>query len=199
MNPQVESASGPRLAPPALHAAFDAALGYEAYLATDPAREGNWRAVERLVTLSEGQQATVRAFVRTMPVLVISGMWCGDCVQQGPVLAAIAAVNSAIDLRWVDRDAHAALAEAVKICGGMRVPTVIFMAEDFELVHVFGDRTLSRYRAIASRSLGPSCPVPNAPLAAEELEASVQDWVNEFERVQWILRLSARLRQQHGD
>jgi hypothetical protein len=26
-----------------------------------------------------------------------------------------------------------------------------------------------------------------------------QDWLNEFERVQWILRLSPRLRQAHGD
>jgi hypothetical protein len=26
-----------------------------------------------------------------------------------------------------------------------------------------------------------------------------QDWLDEFERVQWILRLSSRLRQKHGD
>ena len=27
----------------------------------------------------------------------------------------------------------------------------------------------------------------------------VQDWLDEFERVQWLLRLSTRLRQKHGD
>jgi hypothetical protein len=27
----------------------------------------------------------------------------------------------------------------------------------------------------------------------------VQDWLDEFERVQWILRLSPRLRKIHGD
>ena len=26
-----------------------------------------------------------------------------------------------------------------------------------------------------------------------------QDWLNEFERVQWLLRLSPRLRQKYGD
>ena len=26
-----------------------------------------------------------------------------------------------------------------------------------------------------------------------------QDWLNEFDRVQWLLRLSPRLRQKHGD
>jgi hypothetical protein len=30
-------------------------------------------------------------------------------------------------------------------------------------------------------------------------QAVVQDWLNEFERVQWILRLSPRLRRLHGD
>ena len=34
----------------------------------------------------------------------------------------------------------------------------------------------------------------------EALLAEVtQDWLNEFERVQWLLRLSPRLRQMHGD
>jgi hypothetical protein len=29
--------------------------------------------------------------------------------------------------------------------------------------------------------------------------AIVQDWLDQFERVQWILRLSPRLRRLHGD
>ena len=29
--------------------------------------------------------------------------------------------------------------------------------------------------------------------------AVLQEWLNEFERVQWMLRLSPRLRQKHGD
>jgi len=34
---------------------------------------------------------------------------------------------------------------------------------------------------------------------ADELNATLQDWLNEFERVQLLLRLSTRLRQIHGD
>jgi len=188
-----------RLDPAFLRSTFEAALPYERYLQTDPAREGNWRAVERQVELTPAQQELLAAFTRQMPVVVISGMWCGDCVQQGPILNEIARASARIDLRWVDRDQHRELAEQVRICGGMRVPTAIFMAEDFEPVHVFGDRTLSRYRAIAARTLGPSCPLPSALLPADELAATTQDWIDEFERVQWILRLSGRLRQLHGD
>ena len=29
--------------------------------------------------------------------------------------------------------------------------------------------------------------------------AVVQDWLDEFERIQWMLRTSSRLRQLHGD
>ena len=64
---------------------------------------------------------------------------------------------------------------------------------------VYGDRSLTRYRAAAARNLGPSCPLPGAPLPQDELEGTLQDWVDEFERVHLLLRLSARLRQKHQD
>jgi hypothetical protein len=52
---------------------------------------------------------------------------------------------------------------------------------------------------MAARQLGPSCPLPGAALPADEAAATLQAWLDEFERVQLILRLSARLRQKHGD
>jgi hypothetical protein len=33
----------------------------------------------------------------------------------------------------------------------------------------------------------------------DESAEVLQEWLNEFERVQWMLRLSTRLRQKHGD
>jgi hypothetical protein len=180
-----------------LKAAFDAALPYEGYLSTDPGRAAAWRAVKSELTAP--QRALLGSFTRRMPVLVLSGVWCGDCAQQGPMLEAIAKGSSCIDLRWIDRDAAPELRDAVRICGGHRVPTVIWMAEDFEFVSLLGDRTLPRYRAMASRQLGPACPVPGAALPPDEAAATLQAWLDEFERVQLILRLSARLRQKHGD
>lgn len=182
-----------------LRSHFDAGLPYEGYLATDPSRAAPWRTFERNVALTDAHRSLLAGFTRAMPVLVVSGIWCGDCVQQGPILHRIAEASPKIDLRWVDRDEHVELANEIRICGGLRVPTVIFMAEDFEPVSVFGDRTLSRYRAMAQRTLGAACPVPNAPVPADEVAATTQDWLDEFERVQWVLRLSGRLREKHGD
>lgn len=187
--------------PELLKARFDAGVGYDRYLETaTPQQLENWRRIEAQVSLTPAQQSLLASFRRAMPVLVLSGTWCGDCVAQVPMLRAIERANpEVIRVRLVDRDEQADLAERVKICGGMRVPTVIFMSELFDFVGLLGDRTLSRYRAMAAKQLGGACPLPGAPVPADELAATVADWVGEFERVQLMLRLSPKLREMHGD
>ena len=83
--------------------------------------------------------------------------------------------------------------------GGKRVPVVVFFSEDGAEVARYGERTLSKYRQMMLTQGGPMCPTGiNAP--GDSLLAQVtQDWLNEFERVQWLLCLSPRLRQLHGD
>lgn len=178
-----------------------AGLDYDAYVRSGtPVQLQNWRTIHEAAALTADQRELVASFTRKMHVIALSGIWCGDCVQQLPILDRIAQANpKAIDVRYLDRDQHLDLQALVKINGGNRVPVVLFCAEDFEHVGWVGDRTLSRYRAVAARQLGPTCPLPGAPVDANELAASVQDWVNEFERVHLLLRLSARLRQKHGD
>jgi hypothetical protein len=182
-----------------LETKHEAALDYEAYLATDPTRAVMWKEIHEQVTLSDDQRRLIEGFARAMKVLCVSGIWCGDCVQQGPLLARIAEASPLIELKWIDRDEHEDLARQIMINAGLRVPVVLFMAEDFEPVSVYGDRTLTRYRAMAAQKLGASCPVPGAPAPTDELAGTLADWLAEFERVQLLLRLSPRLRQRHGD
>lgn len=178
-----------------------AALPYNRYVRTgNDEQQRRWQQVYDAAKLTETQKQLVLGFVREIKVLIVSGIWCGDCVQQCPLLQRIAEANPArIDLRLLDRDEHRDLADKVRINDGDRVPVALFLAEDHELCSVFGDRPLNRYRALAARQLGPSCPTGIIPPGAEELAATVQDWLNEFERVQLMLRLSARLRQKHND
>lgn len=189
------------LTPELIAEKFDAGLAYARYVETAKASErAGWQAGSERVRLTTAQHSLVAGFTRRLRVLVTSGTWCGDCVAQCPILAAIEAANpERIAVRFLDRDTHADLAERVKICGGLRVPTVIFANEDSEFLSILGDRTLSRYRAIAAQKLGPSCPLPGAPIPASELSATIQDWVDEFERVHLIVRLSPRLRERHRD
>jgi hypothetical protein len=186
--------------PALLRERFERAIGYDEYVASaQPHEAPGWRAMHARVALSEAQRALVASFTRDMPVLVISGTWCGDCVQQVPILGAIARQSPRVRLRLIDRDTNLDFAEHVRVCGGHRVPLAIFMNEDFEFVSLLGDKTLARLRRQAAAALGASCPLPGAPVPADELAAVTGDWLAEFERVALLLRLSAKLRQRHGD
>jgi len=189
------------LTPMELKGVFEAGLDYDRYVATGtPEQQASWKKFDGQVMLTPEQRLLLGTFKRRMPVLVISGTWCGDCVQQVPMFDHLArAGGGSIDLRLVDRDEQKAVSDRVKICGGNRVPTVIFMNEDFEFVGLAGDKSLSRFRALAARSLGAACMLPGASIPKDEIAATLQDWCDEFERCQLLLRLSAKLRQRHGD
>src|SRR3954453_17902645 len=180
---------------------FAAALPYGHYVRTGTEdQQQRWRQVYDAAQLTAEQWKLLARFTRDLKVLIVSGIWCGDWVQQCPLLQRCAEGNrERIELRLLDRDEHRDLSEALRINGGDRVPVALFLAEDFELCSIVGDRTLSRYRALARMQLGASCPMGIAPPPADELAATLQDWLNEFERIQLMLRLSSRLRQKHRD
>lgn len=184
-----------------LKSRFGTAVPYDRYLAAHakPNERPRWDDFLTRVQLTDAQTALIRGFTRRINILCISGTWCGDCVQQVPILHRIAAANPLIDLRFLERDANLEFAEHLKICGGHRVPVALFMNEDFDFVALAGDRPLARYRALAAKQLGPSCPAPGAQVPADELAATITGWLDEFERVALLLRLSSKLRQRHGD
>lgn len=174
---------------------------YRTYIASgSPDQQANWDRAHARVRLAPAQQALIASFTRQIHVLVTSGLWCGDCAAQVPMLDHIQRANlGKVSLRMLDRDKHKDLAEQVRICGGLRVPTAVFFNEDFEFLSILGDGTLSRYRAKAEKQLGAACPLPGADVPEDESRATLQDWVDEFERAHLIARLSPRLRERHGD
>jgi hypothetical protein len=120
-------------------------------------------------------------------------------VNQCPIFDHFQIVQPLIQVRYFDRDAHPDLGQALSVCGAARVPAVLFLTEDDCQLGMYGDRTLSKYRAMAAAQLGPSCPTGLVAEPRELQAAVVQDWLDEFERMHWIVRLSARLREKHGD
>jgi thiol-disulfide isomerase/thioredoxin len=182
-------------------AVFDQGLRYEAFLSkygSDEQRR-RWETVYAHVLLSTDQNRLLASFVREMKVLVVAGTWCGDCVNQCPIFPHFSAQNDKIRIHFFDRDQSKELAQELSICGGPRVPSVLFLSEDGFPCGRAGDRTISTYRDIAAKQLGPSCPTGIAAPDKTLLQNVVQDWLNEFERIQLMLRTSARLRQLHND
>jgi hypothetical protein len=179
---------------------FQQGMDYETFLSRHgtAADRQRWYDIARQVTLTEDQRDRLRRFRRQMHVICLAGVWCGDCAEQCPIFAAFARECDRIDLRFLDRDEHPDLTEYLMICGGKRVPVVVFLSEDDFLTGWYGDRTLAKYRQLAASGSGASCPSGYA-VDGQLLRAVTEEWLNEFERHQLILCTSPRLRKKHGD
>jgi len=180
---------------------FAAGLPYDRYVQTGTdEQQRRWKQVHDAARLTDAQKQLLRGFARGMKMLIFSGIWCGDCVEQCPLIHLIAEANtSKIDLRFIERPRDGELVPELRINGGNRVPVVLFLSEDDEWCATAGDRTIHRYRALALRRLGPFCPTGIVAPEREELDATLGDWLNEVERVQLMLRLTPRLRQKYQD
>lgn len=180
---------------------FSSALSYADFLAryANDNQKQRWSGVHSQIRLTDAQRRLLGSFQRTMNVLCLTGAWCGDCVNQCPIFEHFAAASSVIRLGFLDRDDNMDVQQELRFNGGNRVPVVVFFSEDGQEAARYGERTLTQYRQMMRDKAGDSCPT-GLPVPQEGLLAGVvQDWLDEFERVQWLLRLSPRLRQLHGD
>lgn len=180
---------------------FASGLPYDRYLRTGTEeQQRRWAQVYDAAHLTDTQKQLLGGFVREMKILIFSGIWCGDCVQQCPLIYRCGEANPAkIDLRFVERPKESELDSGLRINAGSRVPVVVFLSEDNEWCATAGDRTIHRYRALARARLGPMCPTGIVAPEKDELDATLADWLNEVERVQLMLRLTPRLRQKYQD
>ncbi len=179
---------------------FEQASDYDAYLAGSKQEYvQRWRDSEkRAPALSEGQLKRLQGYDREMNILVYCGVWCGDCSRQGPLLKEITdAIGDEANLRFLEREVSPELMDELRIVGATRVPIVVFLSEDFWEMARFGERTLSVYRAKAAREIGREFEA--GILSPKARERELADWVDIFERVLIMLRLSPPLRRRHGD
>ena len=172
---------------------FAAALPLPAFLDTygSASDKSRWAAAHAAITLSDAQKQLLGRFARETNVLVLAGAWCGDCVSQCPAFDRFAEVAPVLKVRYLDRDEHADVQQVLQVNGGNRVPVAVFFSEDgFEV---------ARYRQLAAQLGGEACATGLVSKTDPVGVQVVQEWLDEFERVQWILRLSPRLRRKHGD
>ena len=163
------------------------------------ADRGKWKRASEQTRLTDAQKQLLGKFTRRTNVLVLAGAWCGDCASQCPIFEAFAAAAPVIVTHYIDRDEHADAQEVLRINGGNRVPVAVFFSQDGHEIARYGERTLARYRQLVAQLTGEGCATGFVKASDPTQQAVVQDWLNEFERVQWILRLSPRLRRLHGD
>jgi ferredoxin len=190
--------------------AFANALPYKQFLDTYASAEDQkrWTDFAATVELSPDQKALLAGFRRRMPVLCLAGVWCGDCVNACPIFHAIASASPVIDLRFVHReraffpqagDLGTRLANELSICGGPRVPVLVFLSEDFYECERFGERTLATYRQKAASRHGASCSTGLFAGPSDLVKANIAEWLTHFERIQLMLQISPRLMKLNGE
>jgi ferredoxin len=189
---------------------FESALGYAQFLSAHGSAENQqrWNDLYKAVVLTDQQKQLLGGFRRKMYVLCLAGVWCGDCVNACPIFRRFAEASDAIDLRFVHREhkfdpaagaAATHLARELSICGGPRVPVLVFLSEDWFECERYGERTLATYRKKAANMHGAACPTGLIAPPADILAANVAEWLEHFERVQLMLLTSPRLMKLHGE
>ncbi len=180
---------------------FSQALDWQDYLQAGEEKHRNkWLELEKLFNLDAESVKPLTAINRPMNVLVYTGIWCGDCVRQGPMFQEIAkGCPQNINLRFIERIDDSPLADELRINGALKVPVVVFLSEDFYELGRFGDRLLSTYRRKAETELGATCASGIVAPKEQELAVEIAEWVDVFERMLLILRLAPALRKKYND
>lgn len=179
---------------------WEMAQDYEAYLSSSNTSDASkWIESERRTpVLTEDLRGRLAGYNRKMNILFYSGIWCGDCQRQGPMLKKIAqACGGQVQLRIIERSVSKDLQDELRILGGLRTPVAVFLSEDWWEVQRFGDRTLSVYRSRAAREIGIG--EEAGVLSPNALAVQLEEWVQVFERALLMLRLSPVLRKHYGD
>ena len=176
------------------------AVDYDSYIETaKPEERERWiERKERAVGLTAEQIERLQGFNRELNILVYSGTWCGDCSRQVPMFHKIAeATGEKVSVRLIERETSEELMEELRILGAHRVPVVVFLTEDFWEIGRFGERLLSIYRSKAAREIGRG--VDQGQLSPRSLARETSDWIDIFERMLLMVRLSPPLRKKHND
>ena len=190
--------------------AFTDALPYTQllHLCANSEQRQRWQNLYDSVVLTAEQKTLLQGFRRKMYVLCLTGVWCGDCVNACPIFQRIAEVTDTIDLRFVHReqkfdpsatDAGTKLANELSICGGPRVPVLVFLSQDWFECERFGERTLATYRMKVATMQGAACSTGLFGPPADVLQANIAEWLTHFERVQLMLQTSPRLMKLNGE
>jgi thiol-disulfide isomerase/thioredoxin len=179
---------------------WDQAVRYEDFVKTAKPEEAViWKEREgRTPELTEEQKTRLRGYNRELNLLMYATSWCGDCSRQAPMLKKVVeAAGEKVRLKLIDRETSKELQDELRIVGALRIPIVVFLTEDFWEVGRFGERLLNMYRSKAAREIGRGKDL--GVLSTSALTREMADWLDVFERMLIMVRLSPPLRKRHND
>jgi hypothetical protein len=165
---------------------FEQGLTYDGFKARMTRNQERFAASERAVELGEGDLAAFRRLPRPLNVLVLAEDWCGDVIDNLPVLGRLAEASGKLNVRVFLRDENPDLMDHYLNQGQYRsIPVFAFFDEQFNALGHFIERPQSVTQARAARRAAiyaahPEFGAPDAPVAnlPEEARARLTEALN---------------------
>jgi hypothetical protein len=159
---------------------FAQGMTYEQYKEQMTRNRERFEANERDLRLEPADLAPFEVLARPLNVLVIAEDWCGDVIDNLPILGGIAARTGKLNLRVFLRDQHPDLIDQYLNQGQFRsIPVFAFFDEDFTELGRFIERpaSVSARRANQRREVAAEHPEfgdPATPIAQVPEEVRAQ-------------------------
>lgn len=135
---------------------FMQGMTYEAFKAGMTRNQERFATNERGVRLEPADVATFAGLARPLHVLVLAEDWCGDVIDNLPVLGRLAAESGKLDLRVFLRDQNLDLMDQYLKQGQFRsIPVFAFFDDEFRDLGHFSERpeSVTARRAERRRAL----------------------------------------------
>jgi hypothetical protein len=159
---------------------FEQGLTYEGFKARMTRNQDRLATNEGAVELREEDLAAFRRLPRPLNVLVLAEDWCGDVIDNLPVLARLAGSSGKLNMHVFLRDENSDLMDQYLNQGQFRsIPVFVFFDEQFNEIGHFIERPASVTQARAARRTAlyaehPEFGAPDAPVANLPEEARVR-------------------------
>src|SRR5579871_5070485 len=116
-------------------------LSYQEYRARMTRNQERFDANERNLVIDPADLAAFTRLPRPLTVLVLAEDWCGDVIDNLPILGRLAAESGKLDLRIFPRDENLDLMDQYLNQGQFRsIPTCVFFDDDLNELGRFVER-----------------------------------------------------------
>ena len=157
---------------------FEQGLSYDAFKAQMTRNQERFAANERRVEFAPDDLAPFQRLPQPLPVLVLAEDWCGDVIDNLPVLGRLAAASERLDLRIFLRDQNLDLMDQYLKEGQFRsIPVFVFFDQCFDEIGRFIERpdSVTERRAAQRRELYAQHPEFGSPdTPADQLPEEVR-------------------------
>jgi hypothetical protein len=162
---------------------FEQGITYDEFKAQMTRNQSRFEANERRFELDPASLAVFQSLPRPLNVLVLAEDWCGDVIDNLPILGRIAAASGKLNVRVFLRDKNLDLMDQYLNQGKFRsIPTMVFFDDDFNEIGRFTERPASVTERRAQRRLeifaqhpefgSPDQPIDQLP---EDVRAQLQE------------------------